>query len=154
MLDNLQTLLIPRQDSFREMDEYNESCKSIYEDDPLLKQFNRIEHRTSIVDLRLDDDDGKMPNFEIRGNVLSRRNSAAIPSMGSLNMSTSMSSSSHAGDVDALEQVVNVTQQTGSSLYSYHYMDETDKTVSSNDADAGGNVNDKYFIKTFYLISR
>jgi len=126
VLDNLQTVLLQRPDSFRDMDEYTEACKSIYDDDPILKQFNHIDHRTSLVDLHLTDTDDQEPNFEIRGNVLSRR-SSSVHALHHLAGTGSMANS-QAGD--EFDHVVNVSVHDGESLYAYHYLDENDKTVS------------------------
>jgi hypothetical protein len=130
VLDNLHQLLIPRQDSFIEMNNYAEKIKSMYDEDPILKQFDHVGHRRSIVDLYPNDEES---DFEIRGSILSRRNSA-IPSVAShhnLNMMMTSSVHSQVGGVDTLDHVANVTAQHD-TLYSYHYMDETDKTVSQS----------------------
>lgn len=58
VLDNIQAILIPSSGSFREMESCcKDNCKSLYEyEDPVLKPFNHIENRTSIVDLMLDEE--------------------------------------------------------------------------------------------------
>lgn len=125
VLDNVHQLINPRQD----MDYgYSEKMQSIYDEDPILKQFNSIGHRRSIVDLNPSDVDE--PDFEIRGNILSRRNSAAPSSFGShLNlMAASMQSSHPMGEAEKLDQVAHAAKTD--SLYSYHYMDETDHKVT------------------------
>jgi hypothetical protein len=125
VLDNLYQLLLPNQDYCSEENEFSQTIKSMYESDPILKQFNHVGHRRSIVDLTATEIDE--PDFEIRGNILSRRNSA-IPLMSShLNLMTS-SMHSAAGDLETLDHVANATSHQN-TLYSYHYMDETDKTV-------------------------
>lgn len=118
------------------MDNYAGKIKSMYDEDPILKQFEHVGHRRSIVDLYPSESDE--PDFEIRGNILSRRNSAvigalsrrnsALPSLASFhnNPASSASIQSQSGGVDALDQVAAVASHHD-SLYSYHYMDETDK---------------------------
>lgn len=124
VLENLHQLLIPRQDSFHEMNNYAEKIKSMYDEDTILKPFDHVNHRRSIVDLYPSDIEDS--DFEVRGNILSRRNSA-IPSIASHhNMAASLHS--QVGDVETLDQVANVASHHD-TLYSYHYMDETDKTV-------------------------
>lgn len=128
MLDNLHKLLVPRQDDYPEIDEYAETINSMYEQDPILKQFNHPgHHRRSIVDLTSSDIDE--PDFEIRGNILSRRNSA-VPSIPSHHNLMTGSMHSTIGDLETLEQVANAASHHN-TLYSYHYMSETDKTVIS-----------------------
>lgn len=107
------------------MNNYTEKIKSMYDEDPILKQFDHVGHRRSIVDLYPSEIDE--PDFEIRGNILSRRNSA-IPVIGSLH-GISASIQSLVGDVETLDQVANVAS-LHDTLYSYHYMDDTDKTVN------------------------
>jgi hypothetical protein len=127
VLDNLYQLLLPQQDFLSQENEYSQTIKSMYESDPILKQFNHVGHRRSIVDLTTTDIDE--PDFEIRGNILSRRNSA-VPSMSSHHNLNLMTSSMHstAGDLETLDQVANATSHHN-TLYSYHYIDETDNTV-------------------------
>lgn len=68
-------------------------------------------------------------DFEVRGGVLSRRNSI-LSNSGRNSAQALMVSSIHSTDADTLDQVVNVVSTHHDTLYSYHYMDETDKTVS------------------------
>jgi hypothetical protein len=121
-MDNLHQLLGPRQDNFIEMDDC-EKIKSMY-DDPILKQFNHISHRRSIVDLNALDIDE--PDFEIRGNILSRRNSA-VPSIASHHNLMSASMHSTVGDLETLDQVANAASHHD-TLYSYQWY-EDDQTV-------------------------
>jgi hypothetical protein len=125
VLDNLHQLLIPRQESFLEMDSYTDKIKSMYDEDPILKQFSNVGPRRSIVDLYPSDIEEA--EFEVRGNVLSRRGSAA-PSITSQKNLMNSSFHSQVGDVETLDQVANVASHHD-TLYSYHYLDETDKTV-------------------------
>lgn len=127
LMENLHELFIPRFINGVDM-EYEDKFKSMYEDDPILKHFNHIEHRKSIMSLV---DDAEESDFEIRGNILSRRNSMAISRRNSTTPQPLMSSSIHSTDVDTLDQVVNVAAHHD-TLYSYHYIDETDKTVGKN----------------------
>lgn len=127
ILDNIHQLVNPSHDNFNGMDSYAEKIKSMYDEDPILKQFEHVGRRRSIVDLYPSDVDES--DFEIRGNVLSRRNSA-VPSLLSHHNAMSASVHSQVGDVETLDQVANVAAHYD-TLYSYHYMDETDKTVSS-----------------------
>lgn len=127
-MDNLHHLLIPSQDSYLELDNYAEKIKSMYDQDPILKQFDRVGHRRSIVDLYPAENDE--PDFEIRGNMLSRR-SSTVPSIASHHNLMASSMHSQIGDVDTLDQVANAASHHD-SLYSYHYLDETDKTVKTS----------------------
>lgn len=107
-------------------DECKDKFSSMYDDDPLLKQFKHLEHRKSIMSL-VDADES---DFEVRGGMLSRRNS--ILSGGRNSVQPLMVSSIHSTDADTLDQVVNVcAAHPDTTLYSYHYIDETDKTVSA-----------------------
>lgn len=106
------------------MNNYADKIKSMYEEDTILKPFDHVNHRRSIVDLYPSDIEEA--DFEVRGNILSRRNSA-VPSIAS-HHGMAASLHSQVGDVDTLDQVANVASQHN-TLYSYHYMDETDKTV-------------------------
>lgn len=126
ILDNIHQLVNPDHDSDG-MDTYAEKIKSMYDEDPILKQFEHVGHRRSIVDLYPSDVEES--DFEIRGNILSRRNST-VPSLLSQYNPMSASIHSQVGDVETLDQVANVAALYD-TLYSYHYMDETDKTVSS-----------------------
>lgn len=126
VLDNLHQLLIPHRDSFLEMETYSQKIKSIYDEDPILKPFDRVNHRRSIVDLYPSDIDE--PDFEIRGNILSRRSSLA-PSISSYHPGMSSSQHSQVGDVEKLDQMANEASHHD-TLYSYHYLDETDQTVN------------------------
>lgn len=127
LMDNLNQLLIPRQESFHDMNNYAERIRVMYDEDPVLKQFERI-NRRSIVDL--NPNEMGEPDFEVRGNILSRRNSALpLPSIGSHHNMMSASLHSLVSDVEMLDQVANVASHHD-ELYSYHYMDETDKTVN------------------------
>lgn len=128
VLDNLHQLLIPSNGKFLEMNDYAEKIKSMYDEDPILKQFDHVGHRRSIVDLAPNS--GEESDFEVRGNVLSRRNSA-IPFAGMHHSAMSSSIHSQIGDVDTLDHLASFASQQN-TLYSYHYMDETDKTVSSS----------------------
>lgn len=128
MLDNLHQLLIPSNGKFLEMNDYAEKIKSMYDEDPILKQFDHVGHRRSIVDLAPNS--GEESDFEVRGNVLSRRNSA-VPFAGMHHSAMSSSIHSQIGDVDTLDHLASFASQQN-TLYSYHYMDETDKTVSSS----------------------
>lgn len=130
LMDNLHQLLIPRQDSFHDMNNYAERIRVMYDEDPVLKQFERINRRRSIVDLN-PSEIGE-PDFEVRGNILSRRNSALpLPSIGSHHNMMSSSVHSLVSDVEMLDQVASVASHHD-TLYSYHYMDETDNTVNYN----------------------
>lgn len=129
VMANLHQLFIPRfgYGGAAAVDdtEYTDKFNSIYDDDPLLKQFKHLEHRKSIMSL-VDADES---DFEVRGGMLSRRNS--MLSGGRNSAQPLMVSSFHSTDVDTLDQVVNVcSAHPDSTLYSYHYIDETDKTVS------------------------
>lgn len=124
VLDNLHQVLIPRQDFSPQEDEFNRTIKSMYEQDPVLKQFNHVGHRRSIVELTSDIDE---PDFEVRGNILSRRNSA-VQSLASHHNQMTASMHSTIGDLETLDQVANAASHHD-TLYSYHYLDETDKTV-------------------------
>lgn len=127
---NLHKIFIPRfiydgEDDFDDGKESEKQFKSIYDDDPLLKPFNHLEHRKSIMSLTdIDESD-----FEVRGGILSRRNSILSGSGRNSVLPSLMVSSIHSTDVDTLDQVVNVAAHHD-TLYSYHYIDETDKTVS------------------------
>lgn len=131
VMANLHKLFIPRfvyGDDFDDGKESENQFKSMYDDDPLLKHFSHIEHRKSIMSLTdVDESD-----FEVRGGMLSRRNSILSGGGGGRNsvQPPCMVSSLHStADVDTLDQVVNVAAHHD-TLYSYHYIDETDKTVS------------------------
>lgn len=126
VLDNLHVLLLPRRDSFADMDTYSQKIKAIYDEDPILKPFDRVSHRRSIVDLYPSDIDE--PDFEIRGNTLSRRSSLA-PSITSHQHGMSSSMHSQINEIDKLDQMANVAAHHD-PVYSYHYHDETDKTVN------------------------
>jgi hypothetical protein len=123
LMENLHQIFIPRfgATTTKPSENYDDKFKSIYDDDPILKHFNHIDHRKSIMSL-VDADES---DFEIRGNMLSRRNSFAISRRNSNSVPLSM----HSTDVDTLDQVVNAATRHD-TLYSYHYVDETDKTVS------------------------
>jgi hypothetical protein len=125
VLDNLYELLGSRQDNSVEVEDFAQSIKSIYDQDPMLKQFDHVGPRRSIVDLNSGDIDE--PDFEIRGNILSRRNSAAPSHASHLNL---MSGSMHSTveDLETFDQVANAATHHD-TLYSYHYLNETDKTV-------------------------
>lgn len=127
-MNNLYSLFIPRFGS-SENTEYDETLRSIYDDDPILKKFNHIENRKSIVSL-VDSSEALESDFEIRGNMLSRRNSLSMISRrsSSIPQQSLMISSYHSADVDTLDQVVTVAANHD-TLYSYYYTDETDKTV-------------------------
>lgn len=127
ILDNIHQLINPSHDSYIGIDSYADKIKSMYDEDPILKQFEHIGRRRSIVDLYPSDVEES--DFEIRGNILSRRNSAAPLAVPHHNPMTS-STHSQVGDVETLDQVANAAAHHD-TLYSYHYMDETDKTVSS-----------------------
>ena len=99
----------------------------MYEEDPILKQFEHVGHRRSIVDLYPSDIEES--DFEIRGNILSRRGSAVPSMMGSHHNLMSLSLHSQIADVDKLDQVAN-SAALHDAVYSYHYMDETDHKVS------------------------
>lgn len=118
--------MAPNEVNFDETDSYSEKIKSMYDEDPILKQFSHVGHRRSIVDLTASDIDCE-PDFEIRGNILSRRNSA-IPSTASHHNLMSASMHSTIGDFETLDQVANATTNHD-TLYSYHYLDETDQSV-------------------------
>lgn len=128
VMANLHKLFLPRflyGNNFDDDKEGENQFKSMYDDDPLLKHFNHIEHRKSIMSLTdVDESD-----FEVRGGVLSRRNSI-LSNSGRNSAQALMVSSIHSTDADTLDQVVNVVATHHDTLYSYHYMDETDKTVS------------------------
>lgn len=127
-MENLHRLFIPRFGS-SDNTEYDEKLRSMYDDDPILKHFNHIENRKSIVSL-VDSSEALESDFEIRGNMLSRRNSLSMVSRrnSAIPQQSLMLSSYHSSDVDTLDQVVNVAA-THDTLYSYYYTDETDKTV-------------------------
>lgn len=127
-MDNVHKILVPHQDSSYEDNEYSETIKTMYEQDPILKHFNHVNHRRSIVDLTTADVDE--PEFEIRGNVLSRRNSA-VPSVASHHNLMTSSMHSTMSDLETLDHVANAASHHN-TLYSYHFMDETDKTVILN----------------------
>lgn len=126
---NLHQLFIPRfEGSSISIDDVDAECKdkfsSMYDDDPLLKQFKHLEHRKSIMSL-VDADES---DFEVRGGMLSRRNSMLSGSRNSVHPPSLMVSSMT--DSDTLDQVVNVcATHPDNTLYSYHYIDENDKTV-------------------------
>lgn len=129
VMANLHQLFIPRflysSDESEDGLESESKFKSMYDDDPLLKHFNHLEHRKSIMSL-VDVDES---DFEVRGGILSRRNSIlSVNGCGRNSAQQLMVSSIHSTDVDTLDQVVNVAAHHD-TLYSYHYMDETDKTV-------------------------
>lgn len=126
-MENLHRLFIPRFGSTDDTG-YDETLRSMYEDDPILKHFNHIEHRKSIVSL-VDTTEALESDFEIRGSMLSRRNSLAVSRRNSAIPQSLMVSSFHSADVDTLDQVANVAAHHN-TVYSYHYIDETDKTVS------------------------
>jgi hypothetical protein len=126
LMENLHQLFIPRFGSSSDI-EYDEKYRSMYDDDPILKHFNHIDHRKSIMSL-VDTIDSSEPDFEIRGNMLSRRNSMAMSRRNSAVPQPLMVSSIHSTDVETLDHVVNVTTHHD-TLYSYHYIDEHDKTV-------------------------
>lgn len=127
LMQNLHELLIPRQDSYQDMNNYADKIRVMYDEDPVLKKFERT-NRRSIVDL--NPNELGEPDFEVRGNILSRRNSALpLPSIGSHHNMMSSSVNSLVSDVEMLDQVANVASHHD-TLYSYHYMDETDKTVN------------------------
>ncbi|KAG5681879.1 hypothetical protein PVAND_011286 [Polypedilum vanderplanki] len=127
LMQNLHQLFIPRFGSSTDM-EYDDKFSSMYDDDPILKHFNHIDHRKSIMSLDTIDSES---DFEIRNNMLSRRNSIALSRRSSGIAQPLMTSSIHSTDVDALDQVVNVASHHD-TLYSYHYIDETDKTMKFN----------------------
>jgi hypothetical protein len=124
---NLHQIFMPHLGSNDMMTKDQEDkFKSIYDDDPILKHFNHLEHRKSIMSL-VDCDES---DFEIRGNLLSRRNSTILSRRNSAALPQLMVSSHHSlGDIDTLDQVVNAATHHN-TLYSYHYMDESDKTVN------------------------
>lgn len=102
--------------------ELKDQFSSMYDDDPLLKQFKHLEHRKSIMSLT----DADESDFEVRGGMLSRRNSV----LSKNSIQPLMVSSIHSTDADTLDQVVNIcASHPDNTLYSYHYIDETDKTV-------------------------
>lgn len=121
VLDNMHLLLIPSQ-SDPLGDEYVQSMHSIYDQDPILKQFDHVGHRRSIVDVNPSEIDES--EFEIRGYVLSRRGSE-VPHHNP--MTTSIKS--NVGDLETLDQVANVASHHD-TLYSYHFMDDSE-TVNS-----------------------
>lgn len=125
---NLHQLFIPRfgfGGSEEDMESESRYKSTMYDDDPLLKHFSHLEHRKSIMSL-VDVDE---PDFEVRGGMLSRRNSILSGSgCGRNSAQPLMASSIHSADVDTLDQVVNVAAHHD-TLYSYHYIDENDKTV-------------------------
>lgn len=126
-MENLHRLFIP---SYGSSDDilYDETLRSIYDDDPILKHFSHIEHRKSIVSI-VDTAEALEPDFEIRGNLLSRRSSLAISRSNSAIPQSLMASSFHSTDAGTLDHVANVAAHHD-TVYSYHYIDETDKTVS------------------------
>ncbi|CAH1720001.1 unnamed protein product [Chironomus riparius] len=131
-MENLHRLFIPRFGSSDNTNaEYDETLKSMYDKDPILKHFNHIENRKSIVSL-VDSSEALESDFEIRGNMLSRRNSLSMISRrnSAIPQQSLMISSYHSSDVDTLDQVVNVAATN--TLYSYYYTDETDKTMRFN----------------------
>lgn len=99
--------------------------ESMYEQDPILKQFNHVGHRRSIVDLNPSDIDEA--EFEVRGHILSRRGSAA-PSIASHHNLMTSSVHSTVADLETLDQVASAAS-LHDTLYSYHYMNE-DKKVN------------------------
>lgn len=130
LMDNIHQLLIPRQDAFHDMNNYADRIRVMYDEDPVLKQFEKINRRRSIADL--NPNEMGESDFEVRGNVLSRRNSALpLSSLGSHHNMMSSSLHSLVSDVEMLDQVANVASHHD-TLYSYHYLDETDKTVKIN----------------------
>lgn len=139
LMENLHQLFIPRFGSYFNTNDEEDKYRSMYEDDPILKHFNHIEHRKSIMSL-VDTVESES-DFEIRGGMLSRRNSFAISRRNSGIPQPLNVSSIHTTDVDTLDQVVNVAAHHD-TLYSYHYIDETDKTVSEThihrEGDKGG----------------
>lgn len=148
LMDNLHQLLIPRQDGFQDMNNYAERIRVMYDEDPVLKQFERINRRRSIVDLN-PNEIGE-PDFEVRGNILSRRNSALpLTSHSSHHNMRSASLHSLVSNVEMLDQVASVASHHD-ELYSYHYMDETDKTVSGDFLTQSSGD----FIDTIYFYSR
>lgn len=127
---NLHQLFIPRfgyggsTETVVDESELKDQFSSMYDDDPLLKQFKHLEHRKSIMSLA----DADESDFEVRGGMLSRRNSV----LSRNSMQPLMVSSIHSTDADTLDQVVSVcAAHPDNTLYSYHYIDETDKTVSA-----------------------
>jgi hypothetical protein len=130
VMANLHQLFIPRfgfgaeKSVDDDASELKDQFSSIYDDDPLLKQFKHLEHRKSIMSLTDTDE----PDFEVRGGMLSRRNSILS---GRNSAQPLMTSSIHS--TDTLDQVVNVcAAHPENTLYSYHYIDEVDKTVSAH----------------------
>lgn len=132
---NLHQLFIPRfgGSSIAVSDDVDAECKdkfsTMYDDDPLLKQFKHLEHRKSIMSL-VDADES---DFEVRGGMLSRRNSILSGSRNSVHHPLMVSSVNSVADSDTLDQVVNVcATHPDNTFYSYHYIDENDKTVRFN----------------------
>lgn len=94
----------------------------------MYRQYQELYHigpRKSIVDFHTSEHVDEA-DFEVRGNILSRRNSAAC-GIGGIGPRHSLLSSS-VGNLETLDDVANAASQH-SALYSYHYIDGTDNTV-------------------------
>lgn len=120
VLDNLHQLLNPGRHP--SSNDYAEKIKSMYDDEPVMKQFDLANQQRSIADLMASEPEDE-PNFEVRNHVLSRRNST-VPSIAShpnLNAMVDVS-----GDAAPTCDYVPIHD----TLYSYHYLDATNETVS------------------------
>lgn len=124
-MDNIYCILLPSDpDNADEIDMFSKQIREMYDNDPILKKFDHIGPRKSIVDYYSSEHEYDEPDFEIRGNVLSRRNSSVFGQR----MSNATNSQQQVGNLETLDNLANAASQH-STLYSYHYMDETDKTV-------------------------
>lgn len=124
VLDNIHYYYLPGGDRVFEFNDADD-IQFIYEHDPMLKPFVNVGRRQSIVDLYPSDTDE--PSFEIRNNVLSRRNSSS-QSISSHHNAMSSSMHSAVSDVELLDQVAHSATHHD-PVYSYQYLDEKDHTV-------------------------
>lgn len=124
VLDNLFYLLLPRDGSFDDMDVYSMQIREMYNNDPILKSFDHVTTRRSIADIYPSDHEHES-DFEVRGNMLSRR-SSSIHSLSLHGLPTNNLQTK--ADNETLDNLANNTSQHN-AIFLYHYMDETDKTV-------------------------
>lgn len=113
-------------ESSEDIDMFSKQIREMYDNDPILKKFDHIGPRKSIVDFYSSEHEYDESDFEIRGNILSRRNSSSV-----FGQRHSSNSQQQVGNLETLDNLANAASQH-STLYSYHYMDETDKTVLSH----------------------
>jgi hypothetical protein len=130
--------LLPWDGNSEEMDVYSNQIREMYETDPILKKFDHVGPRKSIADIYPSDYEyNNESDFEVRGNVLSRR-SSSVHSLLHLHAQNNSQSKS---ELETLENLSHSASQHN-TLYSYHYYsDENDKTV-----------NELIFYYYFYLL--